>query len=189
MSLLAFFFSGSRNSPSVGKNAYPSEKEVDSPWYRKNLSSNSEIVADGVFQLIGRLQGTEINNHSFIHLSNIYQVPIPVIKTQILPERFSHHQERKKKRDANKDNVLLWGHLHGGPSVGPDSQSGSLQVPRGPSLQCCAISWTMSQQRVHWEEGDGVDGGTFTDPMPHASCFSHSYGEPWSPKIVKVSHG
>lgn len=54
----------------VGRNAYPSEKKVDSPCYRKNLSSDSEIAPNGVFQLKGRLQRAEKLvipfSHSFI---------------------------------------------------------------------------------------------------------------------------
>lgn len=89
----------------MGRNAYPSEKKVDTTCHRNNLSSDSEIVRYSVFWLKGRLQRTKRLiiplTHSLLHSStNIYQVQSLVIKTQPLLERLSLHQERPKQRQC-----------------------------------------------------------------------------------------
>ena len=89
---------------SVGRNAYPSGKKVDTTCHRNNLSSDSEIVPYSVFRLKGRLQRTKRLmiplTHSFIHSTNVYQVQSLVIKTQPLLEKLSLHQERPKQRQC-----------------------------------------------------------------------------------------
>lgn len=123
--------------------------------------------------------------HSLVHSTNIYQVPSSVIKTQPLPERLSLHQER----DTNKNNTLLWGHPYGRSSVEPDSQSGG--------SRCQAerpYSAVLSLRQVAAQSPAGRRVMAEVEALLQTQCHQlpappEDWGEPWSPRTVKVSQG
>lgn len=125
--VLSAFVSVIMETHSMGRNAYPSEKKVESSYYRQNFSSDSEIVSNRVFHFIGRLWDAEKlvtplihpSLQSFIHLF-IQHLPHAKLYDSD-PAPTSEGCPPLRDRETHKGNILLGWHMQGGPSVGPNS--------------------------------------------------------------------